>query len=108
MKYVHPKDLKIGDIVKYKDKKSWIRRKCDEDMAISKLKIGEIYEVFKIESGGRDHISGIENVKNPLVRLKGGDRKGEFSAWWGSWELVNREIEPKVYGIVKFCEQNYK
>ena len=99
MRLVHPKDLKIGDQVKYVDYQSWINDKCHDDYYYGI--IGEIYTVFKMErtaiSAG--HISNLEGANNPICKTQSGK---QLSCWYGSWELVNRVIEPKVCGLVKW------
>lgn len=113
MGFVHPKDLKIGDIIKFVRKKSWINRECDVLDGHPPINIGDIYEVYKIEKADTDgHICGDKNMPNPLLRLQSNRRRNRLTAWWGCWICLNREIniygKPKIFGIVKWMKENVK
>lgn len=110
MIYVHPKDLKIGDVVKYVSKDSWISSNCNDGVGFqTRGIIGFSYRVYKIEKTTEKHISEEPGANNPLLESLSNPEYRNLSAWWGSWVLVSKNTkQPKVFGIVKFCERMYK
>jgi len=108
MRFVHPKDLKIGDIVRYVSRKSWISPNYHDTDNYGT--INQLYKVHKIlKTTARHHMCGEDGLNNPLLASVSDDFR-DFSAWYGSFVIVNREIKKtiKEYGIVKFCRRYYK
>ena len=108
MSYVHPKELKIGDIVRFVKKKSWIKPECSDYKDITRALVGQLYEVYKIAETTKTHICEEEGICNPLLRLKSNKHINQLSAWWGSWVLINREVggyQPEVFGIVEWMRK---
>jgi hypothetical protein len=107
MKLVHPQDLKIGDVVRYVNTRSWISPEFTDTNIYGTLDC--LYKVQEIKITTKRHMTGVEGLNNPLVVSIDGSLRN-FSAWYGSWVIVNRKIKKPVkeFGIVGFCRRYYK
>lgn len=110
MEFVHPKDLKIGDIVQYVSYESWIDSNCS-DTYPHKGKISKLYRVDKIikTNYSNGHISRLDGANNPILTEIDNPLNTNLSAWWGSWILIKREEskQNKEFGIAEWCRKNY-
>ena len=97
MKIVNPNDLKIGDKIRFISRKGWKNSNCDcEYCGTIEFQVGEVYQVKNFRTLDKSHIAGNSATQNPVLYDKDENRMG--SAWWGTFEYVDKEI----YNIAKF------